>query len=125
MSTAGRQVLASPVRREHHEAVAVTWSLFGLLASGMVAGFGVLLTAINRQGDRIDALGARIDAQGDSLRTRIDAQGEALTARVDAQGQALGARIEAQGQALAARIDRTNMRIDDLGARIDALASRA
>ena len=82
-------------------------------------GGGLDFGAMFQLGGRIDALGVKIDTQGQSLTARIDAQGrdlgdqgQSLMARIDAQGrdlrdqgQSLMARIDAQGEALSARID--------------------
>jgi len=68
---------------------AIAWSLVGLMAASL----GVLSAALYAGLGRIDALGARIDAQGTSLGARIDAQGAQLGARIDAVGQELRGEI--------------------------------
>ena len=60
--------------------------------------------------DDIQALSAKIDAQG----AKIDAQGEALRAKIDAQGEALRAEIREGDAALSAKIDAQNEKIDRL-----------
>jgi hypothetical protein len=75
---------------------AIAWSLVGLMAGSL----GVLTAALYSGLTRIDALGARIDAQGASLGARIDAQGASLGARIDAQGAELRADIRDVRQAI-------------------------
>jgi hypothetical protein len=85
---------------------AIAWSLVGLMAASL----GVLSAALYSGLGRIDALGARIDAQGAHLGTRIDAQGASLGARIDAQGQELRGEIHelrAAVHALDVRLTRT------------------
>jgi hypothetical protein len=74
---------------------AIAWSLVGLMAGSL----GVLATALFSGLNRIDALGARLDARIDGLATRIDAQGDSLAARIDAQGAELRAGIRDVRQA--------------------------
>jgi hypothetical protein len=73
--------------RHHGSVIAVAWSAIGLLAATL----GVLGSAAYSSLSRIDALGARIDAQGDALGARIDALG----ARLDAQTATLSSRLDA------------------------------
>jgi hypothetical protein len=68
---------------------AIAWSFVGLMAASL----GVLSAAVHSGLGRIDALGARIDAQGAHLGARIDSQGATLGARIDAQGQELRGEI--------------------------------
>jgi len=57
---------------------AIAWSLVGLMAASL----GVLSAALYSGLGRIDALGARIDAQGAHLGTRIDALGQELRGEI-------------------------------------------
>ena len=74
---------------------------------------------------KIDAQGAKIDAQGEALSAKIDAQGEALraeiregdaalSAKIDAQGRELNAKIDAQGREFRAETQALNEKIDRL-----------
>jgi hypothetical protein len=63
--------------------VQVAWSALGLLAAAVLAMFGMFFY-----------LGARIDAQGQSLGARIDALGARLDSRLDAIEARLDAHIE-------------------------------
>jgi hypothetical protein len=65
----------------HGFMVAIAWALFAAL----VATLGVLTASLHAGLGRIDSLGARIDAQGDSLGARIETLGAKLDARLDAQ----------------------------------------
>ena len=71
--------------------------------------------------DDIQALSAKIDAQGEkidvetkALTAKIDAQGEALRAEIREGDAALSAKIDAQGRELNAKIDAQNEKIDRL-----------
>jgi hypothetical protein len=75
--------------------MAVAWTAIALLAATL---FGTLYYL----GNKIDALGARMDARFDALSGRIDAQG----ARIDALGARLDMRMDAVSGLLQAHVER-------------------
>lgn len=84
----------------------VAWTAIGLLAA-------TLLGTLVYLGQRIDALAARVDAQGADLGQRIDAQGAELGQRIDAQGAELSRRVDALATRLDSRIDSLSVVLTD------------
>jgi hypothetical protein len=77
--------------------VQAAWAAIGLLA---VALFG-MLSVLFQLGNKIEALGARVDSRIEALRARVDALGARLDSRIDA----LSSRVDTLATELHQRSD--------------------
>ena len=79
--------------------VAVAWAAIGLLAATLVSSLFYL-------GSRMDALGARIDAQRPSPAARIHSLETSLKGRIDTVDASLSSRLDALSSRVDAHLER-------------------